>query len=324
MNQITLDTTSALIMSSKKNGNSAVQLTKYQSIEDNILGETQIGTAEDYNDQSSLCDDRLPFYLIGTFATAFVALLIWTLSRQNVYIDHDDANAPMFDSLGRYIMYNFDDAKPMTSFLPALGGVWGYPMWAFYTNRGQGMTAFGINNKDGAIAKFNTAEKAFQQTPFTGFRTFVKGTSGAASFESMPFGPQFTDMSVGTKPSRKMSIGMNEMEISEVDPVTKLKTTVLYFTVPEEEFACMVRKVTFTNLGAKDMELEVIDGLAKLEPSGIPNFNLDSMGRTMEVGVGTMIECDFVIDFGSCSLVICLCLQCIGMEERVQCWTRRE
>ena len=33
-------------------------------------------------------------------------------------------------------------------------------------NRGQGISAFGIKNKDGGIAKFNTAEKAYQQTPF--------------------------------------------------------------------------------------------------------------------------------------------------------------
>ena len=127
-------------------------------------------------------------------------------------------------------------------------------------------------------------EPAYQQTPFTGFRTFVKGTAGATSFQAMPFAPHFSEPTPGQKPNRTMSIAMNEMEINERDPVTHLHTSVLYFTVPEEEFACMVRRVTFTNEGTEDMELQVIDGLAKLEPSGIPNGNLDSMGRTMEVG----------------------------------------
>lgn len=54
-------------------------------------------------------------------------------------------------------------------------GLWGVPMWAFYINRGQGITSFGIQNKDGGIAKFLTAEKAYQETAFTGFRTFLKG-----------------------------------------------------------------------------------------------------------------------------------------------------
>lgn len=80
-----------------------------------------------------------------------------------------------FDDQGRYIMRNFDLARPMSNFLPGLGGVWGVPMWAFYVNRGQGITSFGKLSKDGAISKFVTAEKAYQQTPFTGFRTFLKG-----------------------------------------------------------------------------------------------------------------------------------------------------
>jgi hypothetical protein len=76
--------------------------------------------------------------------------------------------------------------------------------WAFYVNKGQGITAFGVQNKDGAISKFNTAEKAYQQTPFTGFRTFVKGTREEASrsFMHMPFFPNgFTSSKL--KPVRK-------------------------------------------------------------------------------------------------------------------------
>lgn len=275
----------SMSVSGKKSDQSTIQLTKYQTIEDTLLSnDNDIIDISDADDDSSVCDERLPCYLIASFVATMLALIVWTISRDSVnpIVDIQE-DAHLFDSLGRYIMHDYDDAKPMSNFLPALGGIWGYPMWAFYVNRGQGMTSFGINNKDGAIAKFNTAEKAYQQTPFTGFRTFVKGTSGTLSFESMPFAPHFSEMSPEKKPKRTMSIGMNEMEINEHDPATNLHTKVLYFTVPEEEFACMVRRVTFTNAGPNDMELEVIDGLAKLEPSGIPNGNIDSMGRTMEV-----------------------------------------
>jgi hypothetical protein len=47
-----------------------------------------------------------------------------------------------FDDDGRYILRNFDRVKPMSSFLPGVGGLWGVPMWAFYVNRGQGMATF--------------------------------------------------------------------------------------------------------------------------------------------------------------------------------------
>ena len=70
--------------------------------------------------------------------------------------------AQAFDKAGRYIMRDFDRAKPMSSFLPGVGGLWGIPMWAFYVNRGQGLATFGVENKDGGILLFQTAEKTYQ------------------------------------------------------------------------------------------------------------------------------------------------------------------
>ena len=143
------------------------------------------------------------------------------------------------------------------------------------------MTAFGVQNKDGAIAKFNTAEKAYQQTPFTGFRTFVKGSRGGEAFSHMPFFPN--DISKKEKPIRNMMIGMSEMEIEEVATEYGLKTNVLYFTVPDEEFPSLIRRTTFTNLDSDStLTIDVLDGLGKLQPSGISNGNLDAIGRTME------------------------------------------
>ena len=144
------------------------------------------------------------------------------------------------------------------------------------------MTAFGVQNKDGAIAKFNTAEKAYQQTPFTGFRTFVKGSRNGETFAHMPFFPKHVP-GKKDKPVRNMMIGMSEMEIEETSTEFNLKTNVLYFTVPDEEFPSLVRRTTFTNLDlTSSLTLDILDGLGKLQPSGISNLNLDAIGRTME------------------------------------------
>lgn len=184
----------------------------------------------------------------------------------------------MFDSLGRYILKDFDQIKPMSNFLAGLGGLWGVPMWAFYVNRGQGITAFGIQNKDGAIAKFNTAEKAYLQTPFTGFRTFVKGARYSGKFNHMPF-----FLTANDHTTRNMAIGGSEMEIEEVDNSIGLKTNVLYYTIADEDFPALIRRTSFSNLDANmDLDLEVLDGLGKLIPSGLGNWVLDAMGRTME------------------------------------------
>ena len=80
-----------------------------------------------------------------------------------------------------------------------------------------------------------------------------------------------------------------------------LQTNVLYFSVTDEDFPLLVRKTTFMNLDQEStLDLEVLDGLAKLIPSGLSNGALDSMGRTMEawmnvynVGKGSSIKQPF-------------------------------
>lgn len=184
----------------------------------------------------------------------------------------------MFDESGRYVMRDYDTKKPMSNFLNGLGGIWGIPMWAFYVNRGQGICSFGKQNKDNGIMKFDSAEKAYQTAPFSGFRTFVKGKSGGKSFTHMPFFPTTGSDEI----SRDMMIGQNELEIQETNPSIDLKTNVLYFTTTNEEFPSLVRSTTFTNMGTSEMSLEVLDGLGRLIPSGLSNSALEAMGRTME------------------------------------------
>ncbi|CAE6959065.1 unnamed protein product [Symbiodinium sp. CCMP2592] len=186
------------------------------------------------------------------------------------------AGSDDFDALGRFILRGFDKRKPMSSFLPGVGGFWGLPMWTFYVNRGQGISCFGILNKDGPIMRFESAEAAYRTTAIQGFRTLMNlQRPGLPARSYQPF---FNE----GEGARDMLIGMNEMEIREINNDVGLKTEVLYFTVPNEEFPALVRKVTVTNLGDTNLHLSLLDGLMKLEPTGIPHENLVTMGRTME------------------------------------------
>ena len=195
--------------------------------------------------------------------------------------------APVFDAAGRFIMRAYDKFKPMASFLPGVGGVWGVPMWAFYVNRGQAIATFGVENKDSGILLFSTADKAYQSTPFLGFRTLLKGkTASGKGFESQPFFPE-SDAKAAKPARRDMYIGNNELEIEESDPVTGIRTNVLYLTAPNEDFPALVRRVTFTNEGSEALELDAVDGLAKLEPTGgldklPPDKQINAIGRTLE------------------------------------------
>ena len=128
--------------------------------------------------------------------------------------------------------------------------------------------------------------------PFIGFRTFVRGTRKNAitgsSFEIEPFSTATARNLADSeddpdKPKRVLYVGTNEVEIQEIDGLNGLTTAVKYFILPEENFAALVRRTTFSNSGDTDLELSILDGLAKIEPSGGRlDGMLKSMGRTLE------------------------------------------
>jgi len=100
-----------------------------------------------------------------------------------------------FKRLGRYILHDYDSRSPVSNFLPGVAGVFGKPVWSFYVNRGQAIASFGLASKDFPMLEFNPANKAYQQTPYIGFRTFVTGTRSGSkgqdgeSFLFEPFSP---------------------------------------------------------------------------------------------------------------------------------------
>jgi hypothetical protein len=140
--------------------------------------------------------------------------------------------------------------------------------------------------------EFNPANKAYQMTPYWGFRTFIRATRDSTSFQIEPFAPAMSrnleDPNDDTnKPKRILYVGTNEVEVLEIDTVHGISTTVNYFVLPEENFAALVRRTTIANTGTSDVTIDVLDGLAKMEPFGGPlDGMLKSMGRTLEGWMG--------------------------------------
>lgn len=191
----------------------------------------------------------------------------------------------------RYVLEDFDAKSTFSSFLPGVAGYFGKPVWAFYVNRGQAMATFGTESKDYPMLEFNSANKAYQLTPFVGFRTFVRGTRGSTEFQIEPFAPETSrnlDVEDNTDlPKRILYVGTNEVEIQEIDGTHGLTTNVQYFILPEEDFASLVRRTTLTNTGKDNLTIDVLDGLAKMEPfGGALDWGLKSMGRTLEGWMG--------------------------------------
>jgi len=198
----------------------------------------------------------------------------------------------LFDDANRYVMEDFDAKPTFASFLPAVAGVYGIPVWSFYTNRGQGVASFGFKSKEYPILEFNAANKAYQDTPYLGFRTFIKGTRGSKKFTTEPFSPIKSrnlelDIDQNMLPKRVMYVGPNEFEIKETDNENGLTTSVKYIVLPEDTFGALVRRTNITNSGVGPVTFSALDGLAKLEPvGGKLDWSLKNMGRTLEGWMG--------------------------------------
>lgn len=182
-----------------------------------------------------------------------------------------------FDAHNRFVIENFAARRPFSSFLPGVAGTLGIPLWVFYTNRGQAIAGFGIEDKDNPILEFQPANQAYQTTPLTGFRTFIKLLGNGALYE--PFAPWTPDVA-------RMLIGMNTLTLQTASAAHGLRVTVDYFTLSDEPFAGLARQMTVTNTGAAPQSLEILDGLPWVQPYGVDNGGLKMVGRTLEAWKG--------------------------------------
>lgn len=174
----------------------------------------------------------------------------------------------MFDYKGRFIIEDYATKSAFASFLPGISGKMGIPIWSFYVNRGQAICSFGVEDKNHSIMEFYPAHQAYQNTSTLGFRTFLKvdGTYYEPFYEE--------------EIKKNMYIGMNELEIEEINLVLGIQINILYYTLPNEALGGLVRKVTIKNLSNKSRALEILDGMPAILPYGVDLNAMKTMGQT--------------------------------------------
>lgn len=168
-----------------------------------------------------------------------------------------------------FVIDDYDRLPAFSSFLPGLAGVKGIPMWTFYTNRGQGMNSFGIDNKGNAIMEFNSANTAFENTTVKGFRTFLK-------IDGEYYEP-FFKYEDGAK--RQIRMNKNSFKIIEKNEKYGIEVTVNYYVLPNESIGALVRQVSVKNTSAKAKDIEIIDGLPKIITYGVSNGEFKEMSN---------------------------------------------
>ncbi|MGM0507926.1 MAG: cellobiose phosphorylase [Fusobacteriota bacterium] len=173
-----------------------------------------------------------------------------------------------------FIIKDYNNTKPFSSFLPGIAGEKGVPLWLFYVNRGQCVASFGIENKNGSMMEFYPANKAYQFTSNYGFRTFIKLEDGSIL---EPFNESYKD----ENRLETLKIRPDEFEIEHINEEEKLKINIIYHTLPYENFAGLVRRVKIENLSDKPREIEVLDGMAAILPYGVQNDANKELGNTL-------------------------------------------
>ncbi len=178
---------------------------------------------------------------------------------------------------GHFIIEDYNHIDPFSNFFPGIAGLWGIPMWVFYVNRGQGISSFGIESKDKSILEFHSANKAYQLTSTHGFRTFLKIKTGSRTVFCEPFQPR-------EQKAQRMMISSYDLTLEEII-LPGLMLRVNYFTLPEEPYAALVRRVILENATSQHVDIEMVDGLPSIVSFGLTDWLLKHMSRTVEAWV---------------------------------------
>ncbi len=184
---------------------------------------------------------------------------------------------------GSFVIENYNQSKTFSNFFPGVAGIWGTPMWVFYVNRGQCISSCGIESKDKAILEFHPANKAYRLASSQGYRTFLKIKYGSKTLFWEPFQDNISKPVFKTK--QKMTITAHDLTIEDINLTLGIIVRVNYFTIPEEEFPALVRRVTVENISRKKYDIELIDGLPMIMPYGMNDWVIKNMSRTVEAWV---------------------------------------
>jgi hypothetical protein len=181
-----------------------------------------------------------------------------------------------------FTIQDYQKEKPFSSFLSGVAGPMGIPMWAFYVNRGQLVSSFGVTNKNGSIMEFYPANLAYHYVAKMGFRTFIKIQGEVYEF--------FLETNKG----QSLAIRKDQIQICEHNEKIGIEVKVTYFTLPNERLAGLVRKVEVIKHNKDLGEIELIDGLAQILPSGIDYGAYKAVSNIMQSWMSSLHEDGYV------------------------------
>ena len=171
----------------------------------------------------------------------------------------------------QFIIKNYNKTKTFANFLPGVAGMRGIPLWAFYVNRAQLISGFGLQDKNHPFMLFHSANKAYEIVAKDGFRTFIKCKSKI-----------YEPFSISNSYENKMVIESHKVSIEETNTDLNIKVIVSYFGLPNEELAALVRNVRIINLNEEPIDIEILDGISEVIPAGIRGDEFKSISNLLQ------------------------------------------
>jgi hypothetical protein len=182
-----------------------------------------------------------------------------------------------------FTLEQYNIQKPFSSFLSGIAGEKGIPMWAYYVNRGQLFSGFGLFHKNNAIMEFFPANQAYENVNQLGFKTFLKHKDIV-----------FECFQVEHAKNQSMHIDMHEVKIKEFVEVFNVNIEITYFTLAHELIPGLVRRVDITYLDASSKDIEIVDGLTHILPANLDAGLLKNMSNTLRSWFRSYISNDTV------------------------------
>ena len=186
------------------------------------------------------------------------------MNNSNYYINDNE----------EFVIEDYNHKKPFSSFLPGVAGLYGKPMWAYYVNRGQCISTFGINNKDYSIMEFVPANKAYRHTSLQGFRTFlkIKNNEDNKTIFYEPFQDNYNNKIYDVE--QRLYITSYDFKLEEINKTLGFKIQVMFCTLPGEKLAALIRKVDIANISDKNLQIEILDGMPIIIPYYLINNDM--------------------------------------------------
>lgn len=175
-----------------------------------------------------------------------------------------------------YTQLNYNQQLPFASFLPAIAGKQGIPMWVYYVNRGQAIAGFGIHDKSQPLLDFVPANVAYQRTSNIGFRTFIKHSKGV-----------YEPFQSSNNTAHELEVHPHKLVLRDHNTSLNIKTEVTYQTVVNQGIAGLIRSV---KIDAQE-EVIVLDGLSTIYPSRTSDYMIKNM-RNLAVAWMDVLDVD--------------------------------